>query len=130
MARPLRVAVPGAWYHVIAGGIERRVIFRGEAYYQKFEDLLAILPERFGVRLHAYVLMSNHYHLQIETPRLNLSEAIRWLNSGGGMSLREIGEVRTRDTRCLQRFLCCARRARDSRRHARSKSVKRTLLSV
>ena len=41
---------------------------------------MAILPERFGVRLHTYVLMPNHYHLQIETPRLNLSEAIRWLN--------------------------------------------------
>ena len=26
------------------------------------------------------VLMPNHYHLQIETPRLNLSEAIKWLN--------------------------------------------------
>ena len=34
----------------------------------------------FRVRLHAYVLMPNHYHLQIETPRLNLSEAIKWLN--------------------------------------------------
>jgi REP element-mobilizing transposase RayT len=80
MARPLRVAVPGAWYHVIARGIERRAIFRDRAYYQKFEELLATLPERFGVRLHTYVLMPNHYHLQIETPRLNLSEAIRWLN--------------------------------------------------
>ena len=80
MARPLRVTVPGAWYHVMARGIERRVIFRTEAYYQKFEKLLANLPERFGVRLHTYVLMPNHYHLQIETPRLNLSEAIRWLN--------------------------------------------------
>ena len=80
MARPLRVAVPGAWYHVIVRGIERRVIFREEAYYQKFEALLAILPERFGVRLHTYVLMPNHYHLQIETPRLNLSAAIKWLN--------------------------------------------------
>ena len=80
MARPLRVAVPGAWYHVIARGIERRAIFRDETYYQKFEELLATLPERFGVRIHTYVLMPNHYHLQIETPRLNLSEAIRWLN--------------------------------------------------
>ena len=41
---------------------------------------MEILPERFGVRLHTYVLMPNHYHVQIETPRLNLSEAIRWLN--------------------------------------------------
>jgi REP-associated tyrosine transposase len=80
MARPLRVAVPGAWYHVVARGIDRRIIFPGEAYYRKFEELLAILPERFGARLHTYVLMPNHYHLQIETPRLNLSEAIRWLN--------------------------------------------------
>ena len=80
MARPLRVTVPGAWYHVIARGIERRAIFRDEVYYEKFEELLAALEERFGVRLHTYVLMPNHYHLQIETPRLNLSEAIRWLN--------------------------------------------------
>jgi REP-associated tyrosine transposase len=80
MARPLRVAVPGAWYHVIARGIDGRVMFPDEVYYRKFEGLLAILPERFGVRLHTYVLMPNHYHLQIETPRLNLSEAIRWLN--------------------------------------------------
>jgi putative transposase len=80
MARPLRVALPGAWYHVTARGIERRSIFRSEVYYQKFEELLATLPERFGVRLHTYVLMPNHYHLQVETPRLNLSEALRWLN--------------------------------------------------
>jgi putative transposase len=80
MARPLRVLVPGAWYHIIARGIERRSIFRGETYYRKFEALLASLVERFGARVHTYALMPNHYHLQIETPRLNLSEAIRWLN--------------------------------------------------
>jgi putative transposase len=80
MARPLRVAVPGAWYQVVARGIERRSIFRSEAYYQKFEVLLASLVERFGARVHTYALMPNHYHLQIATPRLNLSEAIRWLN--------------------------------------------------
>jgi putative transposase len=80
MARSLRVIVPGAWYHVIARGIERRAIFRAGAYYRKFEVLLADLVQRFGARLHTYALMPNHYHLQIETPRLNLSEAIRWLN--------------------------------------------------
>jgi putative transposase len=80
MARPLRVAVPGAWYHVVARGIERRSIFRSEVYYRKFELLLASLVERFGARVQTYALMPNHYHLQIATPRLNLSEAIRWLN--------------------------------------------------
>jgi putative transposase len=36
--------------------------------------------KKLGVRLHTYVLMPNHYHLQMTTPRLNLGEAIRWLN--------------------------------------------------
>ncbi len=80
MARQLRVMVPGAWYHVMARGIERKSIFRNEADYEKFASLLEVLPERFGSKLHTYVLMPNHYHLQIETPRLNLSETIRWLN--------------------------------------------------
>jgi putative transposase len=80
MARPLRVVVPGAWYHVMARGTDRRTIYPEQGHYRRFEELLASLPERFGVRLHTYVLMPNHYHLQIETPRLNLSEAIKWLN--------------------------------------------------
>ena len=80
MARALRVLVPGAWYHVVNRGIERRLIFYGEAYYQKFEELLGLMVQQFGVRIHSYVLMPNHYHLQLETPRENLSQAIRWLN--------------------------------------------------
>ena len=74
MARALRVLVPGAWYHVVNRGIERRRIFYGEAYYQRFEGLLERLVQQFGVRIHSYVLMPNHYHLQLETPRENLSE--------------------------------------------------------
>ncbi len=37
------------------------------------------MPERFGVRLHAYVLMDNHFHLLIETPEANLSRSMQWL---------------------------------------------------
>src|SRR6476660_2498665 len=80
MARQLRVTVPGAWYHVMARGIERKTIFRNEGDFEKFASLLGVLPERFGTKLHTYVLMPNPYHLQIETPRLNLSETMRWLN--------------------------------------------------
>jgi hypothetical protein len=36
--------------------------------------------QSFGLRLHAYVLMDNHYHLLLETPRSNLSSAMHWLN--------------------------------------------------
>jgi putative transposase len=80
MARALRVLVPGAWYHVVNRGIERRLIFHGEAYYRRFEELLGLMVQQFGVPIHSYVLMPNHYHLQLETPRGNLSEAIHWLN--------------------------------------------------
>src|SRR5580704_13006320 len=80
MARALRVLVPGAWYHVVNRGVERRLIFYGQAYYQRFEELLGLMVQQFGVRIHSYVLMPNHYHLQLASPRENLSEAIRWLN--------------------------------------------------
>src|SRR2546426_737127 len=80
MARPLRLEQAGARYHLTARGNERRAIFRDEADRQHFVGLLAGLPERFGTRLHAYVLMPNHYHLLLETPEANLSRAGQWLN--------------------------------------------------
>src|SRR5436190_11206309 len=46
--------------------------------------MVAQLPERFGLELHAFVLMDNHYHLLVRTPQANLSYAIRWLNVSYG----------------------------------------------
>jgi putative transposase len=84
MARSLRIDVPYGWYHVLNRGVERRQIFpRAEANLH-FLELLGSLPNRFGVRIHAYVLMGNHYHLQIETPQANLSRAMQWLNLSYG----------------------------------------------
>ena len=80
MARPPRVVRPGAWYHVTARGIEQRPIFHHDRDRRHFCDLLEQLVERFRVVLHAYVLMSNHYHLLLETPVPNLSQAMQWLN--------------------------------------------------
>src|SRR5207249_7995783 len=80
MARPPRVELAGAWYHVTSRGIERRPIFINERDCQHFCDLLAELADRFAVQLHAYVLMGNHYHLLVQTARANLSQAIQWLN--------------------------------------------------
>ena len=42
--------------------------------------LVATMRERFGVRVYAYCLMPNHYHLLIGTPEGNVSRAIQWLN--------------------------------------------------
>ena len=61
-------------------GNERRTIYRDDKDRHHFLELLAELPERFRVRVHGYVLMDNHYHLQVDTPEANLSRAAHWLN--------------------------------------------------
>lgn len=76
----MRVDVAGGWYHVSARGIERREIFDSDTDRGRLVSLLGELPGRFGLRVHGWVLMDNHYHLQIETPEANLSRAIQWLN--------------------------------------------------
>lgn len=80
MARPLRIDVAGGWYHVTGRGIERRAIFADSRDHEHFGELLEETVERFRVRLHAHVELSNHYHFIVETPHANLSRAIQWLN--------------------------------------------------
>src|SRR6202140_3767800 len=84
MARSLRIDVPDGWYHVLYRGVERRQIFPDEGSNSHFLELLGGLPSRFGVRIHGYVLMGNHYHLQLQTPEANLSRAMQWLNLSYG----------------------------------------------
>jgi REP element-mobilizing transposase RayT len=79
MARPLRVEFADAVYHVMARGNEGRSVFRDDEDRRRFLDTLAEMVERFGVGLHAYCLMPNHYHLLLETPQANLSQAVGWL---------------------------------------------------
>jgi len=80
MARPLRVEYPGAYYHVINRGNAGENIFIDERDREKFLEYLAKGTERFITKIHTYCLMSNHYHLLIETPQANLSVATQWLN--------------------------------------------------
>ena len=71
---------PGAYYHVSTRGNERKAIFRDDRDREKLLELLARAVKYFHLRLHGYVLMSNHYHLLVETPRGGLSRALRYLN--------------------------------------------------
>ena len=80
MTRPLRVDVEGGWYHTTCRGIDQGLIWEKDAERHHFLDLLQQMVERFQVRVHAYVLMENHYHLLIETPHANASQAMQWLN--------------------------------------------------
>jgi putative transposase len=80
MARPLRIEFPGAVYHVTSRGNERRNIVRDDRDREMFVILLARVVARFGLRLFAWTLMSNHYHLFLRTPEPNLSRAMHMLN--------------------------------------------------
>ncbi len=80
MARPLRIAYPGAVYHVTSRGNARKRIVRDDQDRERFIRTLADMVEQYGVLCHTWVLMNNHYHLLMETPHANLSPAIRHLN--------------------------------------------------
>lgn len=80
MPRSLRIDLPGGWYHVTARGNERKPIFLDDRDRTHFLELLDEMVARYTIRLHAYVLMDNHYHLMLETPHANLSRAMQWLN--------------------------------------------------
>src|SRR6266446_9172321 len=79
MARPIRVEFPGAVYHVMARGNERRAIFWDDSDRRCFLQTLHEAVERFALRVQAFCLMPNHYHLLVGTPRGNLSQALGWL---------------------------------------------------
>ena len=70
----------GGWYHITTRGLGRREIFHDTHDREHFLELLEGVVTRYGVVLHAYVLMDNHYHLLIETPAANASRALQWLN--------------------------------------------------
>ncbi|MRR55054.1 MAG: hypothetical protein EG822_11165 [Deltaproteobacteria bacterium] len=80
MARPLRIVYPGAYYHVTSRGNERKDVFKSGKDREKFLEYLASATERYGAVIHAYCLMSNHYHLLLETPEGNLSQIMRHIN--------------------------------------------------
>jgi REP element-mobilizing transposase RayT len=80
MSRPLRIQYPDAWYHVMNRGRRGEEIFTGKNDYNAFIDLLKALFEDYNVKIAAYCLMSNHYHLLVQTPDANISRSMRHLN--------------------------------------------------
>ena len=80
MARPLRIKYEGAFYHITARGNERKKIFFAKSDYAKFKEYLKEAQDRYGHFLHCYVLMSNHYHLILETPNADISKIMHYIN--------------------------------------------------
>lgn len=81
MPRKLRLEFPGACYHVINRGNYRADIFKTEGARAAFESCLFEACEKSGWRLHAFVIMRNHYHLALETPHGNLVTGMQWLQA-------------------------------------------------
>ncbi len=80
MPRIPRIEMAG-YHHVINRGVEQRNVFLDEEDFNTFLSLLCDACIEFGVKVHAYALMSNHYHLLIETAKENLSRFMRRVNS-------------------------------------------------
>ncbi len=80
MARPLGLEFVGALYHVTNRGDEREAIWLADGDRRLFLDVSAGVWGRFNWAAHAYCLMTNHYHLLVETPDTNLAKGMRQLN--------------------------------------------------
>lgn len=80
MARALRIKYKNALYHITSRGNERRNIFANDPDRDFFLKTLKESLNTYNVILYSYVLMSNHFHLLLETPLANLSEFMRQFN--------------------------------------------------
>lgn len=80
MARPLRIEYQDAWYHVMNRGRRGEFVFADSEDYELFIALLRETSEMFAIRISAFCLMSNHYHILMQTPAGNLSRAMRHIN--------------------------------------------------
>jgi len=80
MSRPLRIEYPNAFYHVMNRGAGRQAIYLIDDDYGMFLEAVKESAKFFDIHVICYCLMPNHYHLLIQTPKANLSRAMRHLN--------------------------------------------------
>ncbi len=80
MARKPRIEYEGAFYHVITRGNQKQKIFKDPLDYRKFLEILIGYKQRYHFHLYAYILMSNHVHLLIETRAIPLSKILQGVN--------------------------------------------------
>jgi REP element-mobilizing transposase RayT len=81
MPRQLRIEYPGAIYHLMSRGNREGNIFLEDADREDFLKTLAEACQKTGFQVHAYCLLSDHFHLVVETPAGNLVAGMRWFLS-------------------------------------------------
>jgi REP element-mobilizing transposase RayT len=92
MARPLRIHIPHAFYHVMSRGNAKQTIFAADADYERFLELLGVTSSRFGVLCCAYCLMPNHFHLLLQPGAWPVSRMMQQLNSAYSQSFNRVHE--------------------------------------
>ena len=80
MARPLRIKLAGALYHVTSRGDRREDIFIDDSDRRQWLEILKSVCECFNWVCHAYCLMDNHYNIVVEIVEGILSKGMRQLN--------------------------------------------------
>ena len=80
MVRALRIEYPGALYHITSRGNKQENIYLSDADRVLFLEILSHVCMRCNWICYSYCLMSNHYHLLVETPLSNLSKGMQLLN--------------------------------------------------
>lgn len=97
MARPLRFQYPGAVYHLMARGDGGKTVFETDDDRKAFVFRLGQICASHGWKVHAWVLMGNHFHLLVETPQANLVSGMKLLlgtfSQGWNRSRRRRGHV-------------------------------------
>lgn len=93
MGHKLRIDVPGAIFHVVNRGLARRALFDVESERRVFLSLVARAVRKGWIRVHAYVLMTNHFHLLV-TSEGHLSTFMQWAMS---QFVRRFNRGRERD---------------------------------
>ena len=94
MGRPLRTSSDGQWFHVVNRGAAHADIFVDDRDRIEFGRLLGLAHERHGIDVHAYCLMSNHFHLLVACPDGGLAESMHLV---GGVYARHLNERLGRD---------------------------------
>jgi REP element-mobilizing transposase RayT len=80
MSRRRRIQLAGQCYHVYSRGNDKKKIYKDDTDRQKFMKILSSAKKQFDLRIFAYCLMPNHYHLLIEINEPNLSNAMKFIN--------------------------------------------------
>ncbi len=78
MPRQLRIEYVGAIYHLMNRGDRREPIFGDDADRKRFLETLGEVCAKTDWQVHAFCLMTNHFHLVVETPNANLVAGMQW----------------------------------------------------